>query len=104
MSKILNSFERLALAALAQTASVPAHGDSSRGFGKVHLDNLSRMGLAAPTPSRTDMRNPAYAISENGWLCMFGLTKAQIDGAPSGQKPVAFRVWQWPQPQLKAAC
>ncbi|HLV83632.1 MAG TPA: hypothetical protein VKY62_07630 [Devosia sp.] len=93
----LNQYERAALLTLSQQEQVPAHDDGNRGFSKVHLDALLRLALATKVPSRTDQRRDDFRISDDGWRCIYGLTKAQID-SQSDRKPVPFRVWQWPLP------
>ncbi|WP_459096959.1 hypothetical protein [Devosia sp. A449] len=99
MSKpyILNIYERAALLALSKHKQIPAHSDANPGFGRAHLDALLGLGLAAVVPSQTDPKRNDFRISDDGWRCMFGLSKAQIDG-DADRAPAPFRVWQWPLP------
>lgn len=97
MSKpyILNQYERAALLALSQHEQIPAHDDASRGFGKAHIENLLGHGLAMAVPSKADQRHNAFRITDDGWRCIYGFTKAEID-SHTDRRPVPFRVWQWP--------
>lgn len=92
---ILNQYERAALLALSQRDQTPAHGEAARSFGKAHLDVLLGFGLAALVPSKSDAKSNGFRITDEGWRCMYGLTKTQIDSDTNG-KPAPFRVWQWP--------
>jgi hypothetical protein len=94
---ILNQHERTALLALSQDEQVSAHSDANRGFSRIHLETLLRLGLAIRPPSSTDQKGGGFQISSEGWRCMYGLTKAQID-SQTDRKPVPFRIWQWPLP------
>lgn len=94
---ILNQYERAALLALSQDTSIPAHGEARRGFGKAHLDVLVRLGLAIFVPQDTDRNRNNVRITDDGWRCMYGLTKAEFD-SHTNVKPVPYRIWQWPTP------
>lgn len=94
---ILNQHERAALLALSQDEQVSARSDANRGFSRIHLETLLKLGLATRRTNSTDQKPKDFQISSEGWRCMYGLTKAQID-SQTDRKPVPFRVWQWPLP------
>ena len=95
---ILNQYERAALLALSQHQQIAAHSDANAGFGRAHLEALLGLGLAMAVPSRTDQKRHDFRITDDGWCCIYGLTKAQID-SHTDRKPAPFRVWQWPLPE-----
>jgi hypothetical protein len=94
VARILNAFERAALLALSKSDLIPAHGEVTRGFSAVHLSALRSMGMATLLPPRSAGASPMFAVTDEGWRCMYGMTRRQIETSPL--KPVAFRVWQYP--------
>ncbi|HTN63047.1 MAG TPA: hypothetical protein VL147_16115 [Devosia sp.] len=94
---VLNQYERAALLALSQYEQVSAQGEGNTGFGRTHLEALLGRGLAVVVPSKTGRRLNNFRITNNGWLCMYGLTQAQIESRIH-LRPAPFRVWQWPPP------
>jgi hypothetical protein len=92
---ILNRHERAALLALSQHDQVSARSVDYHDFSRAHLEALLRLGLATRQPSSTEGQHDVFKISDSGWRCIYGLTKAQID-SQTDRKPVPFRIWQWP--------
>jgi hypothetical protein len=101
MSKpyILNPYERAALLALSQDAIIPAHSEANRGFGRAQLDGLVRLGLAIYVPRKAGQRHNGVQITDDGWRCMYGLTRAEIE-SHTDVRPAPFRIWQWPPPAV----
>lgn len=95
MSHILNPYERQALAALRDNPSIMAEKADTMGFGRAALESLRKLGLANPTQPELQGRQARYAITDDGWRCIYGFSKAQVDSYPD-QAPVPFRIWQWP--------
>lgn len=94
MGRVLNGFERAALLALSKSELIPARGEGTRGFGAVHLHSLRSLGMATLLPPRSGAASPMFAVTDEGWRCMYGMTRSQFETSPV--KPVAFRVWQFP--------
>jgi hypothetical protein len=94
MAHILNRSERAALSALRE-GWIATEGVSALGLSRQHFETLHRLGLAMVAPSGRSDRRVGYAISEDGWRCIYGFSKAQLDSL-SNIAPAPFRVWQWP--------
>lgn len=94
---ILNERERAALLALSQQDHVRAHSSANRDFGRTHLEALVELGLAHRISPGTEHVTDGYQIAEEGWRCMYGMSKAEIRQQIE-RKPVPFRIWQWPLP------
>lgn len=88
---ILKQYERAALLALSQPEQVSAQSAANRGFSRTHLEALLRLGLVIRSPSRVPHQRDYFDITDAGWRCMYGLTKAQID-SQLDRKPVPFRI------------
>lgn len=95
MLNVLNSLERLALAALRDNPWIAVDGISTSGFSRAALENLRQLGLAKLTTPPKQEHRVCYTITDDGWRCMYGFAKAQIDSYPDSA-PVPFRIWQWP--------
>ena len=94
MSHILDHLERAALSALRE-GWVATNAISERGLSRRPFERLRTMGLAVVSPSGRDDRRRGYAMTDDGWRCIYGFTKAQLDSFPD-TAPAPFRVWQWP--------
>ena len=94
MSHILNQLERAALSAL-QEGWIATDAVSAIGLSRRPFESLRTMGLATVAPSGRNDRRFGYAITDDGWRCICGFTKTQLDSFPDGT-PAPFRVWQWP--------
>jgi len=94
MSHILNHLERAALGAL-RDGWVATDAVSGLGLSRRPFESLRTMGLATVTPSGRNDRRFGYAITEDGWRCIYGFTRTQLDSFPD-TAPAPFRVWQWP--------
>lgn len=94
MSHILNPLERSALTAL-RDGWIATDAVSDLGLSRRPFESLRTMGLAIVTPSWRNDRRFGYAITADGWRCIYGFTREQLDSFPD-TAPAPFRVWQWP--------
>lgn len=101
MSHILNPLERSALAAL-RDGWIATDAVSDLGLSRRPFESLRTMGLAIVTPSGRNDRRFGYAITADGWRCIYGFTREQLDSFPD-TAPAPFRVWQWPLAELPRA-
>lgn len=88
----LDAFERTALARLAQVASLELGAGAVIGFGRPALERLCILGLA----ERLADAPPTYAITNDGYRCIFGMPQAEYEAHPQHEKPPPLRLWQWP--------
>ena len=58
------------------------------------------MVLAMVTASDRNDRRFGYVITDDGWRCIYGLSRAQLDTF-TDDAPAPFRVWQWPLEELQ---
>ena len=98
MSNILNPLECSALSAL-RDGWIATDAVSGLGFSRRPFESLRTMGLAIVTPSGRNDRQFGYAIAADGWRCIYGFTREQLDSFPD-TAPAPFRVWQWPLAEL----
>lgn len=97
MPHTLNNLERVALSALRE-GWVASDAISELGLSRRIFERLRLMGLATASPSPRHGLRPGYAITDDGWRCIYGYTKAQMDNLPD-TAPVPFRIWEWPLPE-----
>jgi hypothetical protein len=90
---VLDRHERAALAALAVRGSIATPDASVRTFGRKALDTLCGLGLAERIPGRSVHLPDRYAITPDGWTCIYGV--GVLDGNDASAH-VPLRVWQWP--------
>ena len=62
------------------------------GVGQRTLDKLVQRGLLDAGPSKAGKMRGSYRISDDGWICMFGVPFAKIQAAR--KKPLS--TWTWP--------
>jgi len=92
MTRKLDAFERTALSRLAQVPALELGAETVIGFGRPALERLCGLGLAerlADAPMR-------YAITSDGYRCIYGMTQAEYEAHPRNERPPPLRQWQWP--------
>lgn len=94
MSYVLNRLERAALSALIK-GWIGADAVSDLGVSRRQFEGLRTLGLCTVTPSSRSDRRFGYAITDDGWRCIYGFSRAQLDSF-ADTAPAPFRVWQWP--------
>ncbi|CDP50827.1 hypothetical protein [Paradevosia shaoguanensis] len=88
----LDAFERTALGKLAQVESLELGTQTVIGFGRPALERLCSLGLA----QRVADAPTAYAITSDGYRCIYGMSQAEFEAHPANAKPPPLRQWQWP--------
>lgn len=88
----LDALERTALSQLAQLQTLTLGDRALIGFGRPALERLCGMGLA----ERLSDTPPTYAITNDGYRCIYGMPQNEYEALPSGSRPPPLRQWQWP--------
>ncbi len=63
--------------------------------GRPTLDSLVEIGLAETGPTNRRRGEIGWRITDNGWLCIYGKTYAQIMKR-GALPPHPLEIWSWP--------